>query len=42
MATHALAFVDALGLTEVDILGYSLGGMVAQETALQRPSLVRK
>ena len=42
MAAHALAFVDALGLTQVDILGYSLGGMVAQEMALERPSLVRK
>jgi pimeloyl-ACP methyl ester carboxylesterase len=42
MAAHALAFVDALGLTRVDILGYSLGGMVAQQIALDRPSLVRK
>jgi pimeloyl-ACP methyl ester carboxylesterase len=42
MATHALAFVDELGLTQVDILGYSLGGMVAQQIALERPSLVRK
>jgi pimeloyl-ACP methyl ester carboxylesterase len=42
MAAHALGFVDTLGLTQVDILGYSLGGMVAQEIALQRPSLVRK
>jgi len=42
MAEHALAFVDALGLKQVDILGYSLGGMVAQEIALARPSLVRK
>src|SRR5271156_1641192 len=42
MAAHALAFVDALGLTLVDILGYSLGGMVAQQIALKRPSLVRK
>ena len=42
MATHALAFMDALGLTKVDVLGYSLGGMVAQEMALERPSLVRK
>jgi pimeloyl-ACP methyl ester carboxylesterase len=42
MASHALAFVDALGLTLVDILGYSLGGMVAQQIALERPSLVRK
>lgn len=42
MAEHALAFVDALGLTEVDVLGFSLGGMVAQEIALERPSLVRR
>ncbi len=42
MATHALAFVDALGLREVDLLGFSLGGMVAQQLALERPSLVRR
>jgi pimeloyl-ACP methyl ester carboxylesterase len=42
MAAHALAFVDALGLSQVDILGFSLGGMVAQQIALERASLVRK
>jgi pimeloyl-ACP methyl ester carboxylesterase len=42
MASHALAFLDALGLKQVDILGYSLGGMVAQQIALERPSLVHK
>jgi pimeloyl-ACP methyl ester carboxylesterase len=42
MAKHALAFVDALALPRVDVLGYSLGGMVAQQIALQRFSLVRK
>ena len=42
MAAHALAFADALGITQVDLLGYSLGGMVAQQIALDRPSLVRK
>jgi pimeloyl-ACP methyl ester carboxylesterase len=42
MARHALAFIDALGLRQVDVLGYSLGGMVAQEVALQRPLLIRK
>src|SRR5271169_5868032 len=42
MAAHALAFLDALGLEGVDLLGFSLGGMVAQEIALARPSLVRK
>jgi pimeloyl-ACP methyl ester carboxylesterase len=42
MAAHALAFVDVLGLKRMDILGYSLGGMVAQQIALERPSLVHK
>src|SRR6478672_2086918 len=42
MTEHLLAFVDALGLTQVDLLGFSLGGMVAQLAALDRPSLVRK
>lgn len=42
MAAHALAFLDGLGLKECDILGFSLGGMVAQEIALERPSLARK
>jgi pimeloyl-ACP methyl ester carboxylesterase len=42
MADHLLTFVDALGLTRIDLLGFSLGGMVAQELALARPALVRK
>src|SRR3954452_17165613 len=42
MAEHLLAFADALGLTQIDLLGFSLGGMVAQQVALDRPSLVRK
>jgi pimeloyl-ACP methyl ester carboxylesterase len=42
MAAHALAFLDALGLKQVDLLGFSLGGMVAQEIALKQPALVRK
>lgn len=42
MAEHVLAFADTMGLTEVDVLGFSLGGMVAQEIALERPSLVRR
>jgi pimeloyl-ACP methyl ester carboxylesterase len=42
MAAHALAFADALGITQVDLLGYSLGGMIAQQIALDRASLVRK
>lgn len=42
MAAHALAFLDGMGLTQVDVLGFSLGGMVAQHVALERPSLVRR
>jgi pimeloyl-ACP methyl ester carboxylesterase len=42
MAAHLLAFAEALELTEVDLLGFSLGGMVAQQAALGRPSRVRK
>jgi pimeloyl-ACP methyl ester carboxylesterase len=42
MATHALAFLDGLGLTSCDFLGFSLGGMVAQQVAQDRPSIVRR
>ena len=42
MAKNAEAFIDALGLKQVDILGFSMGGMVAQMIALDRPELVRK
>jgi pimeloyl-ACP methyl ester carboxylesterase len=42
MTEHLLAFADALGLSRIDLLGFSLGGMVAQQAALDRPSLVRK
>jgi pimeloyl-ACP methyl ester carboxylesterase len=42
MAAHLLAFADALGLVQIDLLGFSLGGMVAQSVALHRPSLVRR
>ncbi|MDX6590836.1 MAG: hypothetical protein QOJ13_32 [Gaiellales bacterium] len=42
MARDVLAFIDALGLKEVDILGFSLGGHVAQELTLLRPRLVRR
>ena len=41
MATDALAFVDALGLKRIDLLGFSIGGMVAQQMVLDRPELVR-
>jgi pimeloyl-ACP methyl ester carboxylesterase len=42
MAEHFLAFAEALGLTQVDLLGFSLGGMVAQVAAIERPALIRK
>jgi pimeloyl-ACP methyl ester carboxylesterase len=42
MARDAIEFIDALELGTVDLLGYSLGGMVAQEIALLRPWMVRR
>jgi pimeloyl-ACP methyl ester carboxylesterase len=42
MARDVLRFVDALELTQIDLLGFSLGGYVAQEVALVRPRLVRR
>ena len=42
MARHALDFVDALCLTSCDVLGFSLGGMVAQHMAQERPSIVHR
>jgi pimeloyl-ACP methyl ester carboxylesterase len=42
MATNAIAFIGALGLAKVDVLGFSIGGFVAQEIAGQAPGLVRK
>ena len=42
MAKNAAAFFDGLGLTKVDLLGFSIGGMVAQQITLDRPELVRK
>src|SRR5215813_7856935 len=37
MAEHVVAFVRALGLKQVDLLGFSLGGFVAQQVALENP-----
>jgi pimeloyl-ACP methyl ester carboxylesterase len=42
MAHDAEAFMDALGLKQVDLFGYSLGGFIAQVIAKERPTLVRK
>jgi pimeloyl-ACP methyl ester carboxylesterase len=42
MATHALAFLDGLCVTSCDVLGFSLGGMVAQQMAIDRPSSIHR
>jgi pimeloyl-ACP methyl ester carboxylesterase len=42
MAEHALAFLDGLGLKTCDVLGFSLGGMVAQQMAQDRPFVFRR
>ena len=42
MGRDAIAFIRALGFRQVDLLGFSLGGGVAQMVALQAPDLVRR
>jgi pimeloyl-ACP methyl ester carboxylesterase len=42
MATDAVTFIRALGLDQVDLFGFSMGGMIAQVIAQQQPQLVRK
>src|SRR5260370_9573226 len=42
MGANAVAFIKALGLTKVDVLGFSIGGFVAQEIALQAHDLVKR
>ncbi|CAM3906503.1 alpha/beta fold hydrolase [Smaragdicoccus niigatensis] len=42
MADDAIAFIRALGLEQVDLMGFSLGGFVSQMIAIKQPSLVRK
>jgi pimeloyl-ACP methyl ester carboxylesterase len=41
-ARQMIAFAAALGLDRIDLLGFSIGGFVAQEIALVRPALVRR
>jgi pimeloyl-ACP methyl ester carboxylesterase len=42
MAGDAVAFINLLGLSKVDLLGFSLGGCVAQQIAADHERLVRK
>ena len=42
MADDAVTFVKAMGLKQVDLFGFSMGGMITQEIVLKEPQLVRK
>jgi pimeloyl-ACP methyl ester carboxylesterase len=42
MAKDAIAFIEALGFRQVDLVGFSLGGFIAQVIAHDRPELVRR
>ncbi|MFD3497102.1 alpha/beta fold hydrolase [Streptomyces sp. NPDC058676] len=41
-ADGAIEFIEALGLAQVDLVGWSMGGFVAQHVVLRRPDLVRR
>jgi pimeloyl-ACP methyl ester carboxylesterase len=42
MALDAMKFISALGLKRIDLVGYSLGGFIAQKLAADQPALVKK
>ncbi|MBJ9750776.1 alpha/beta fold hydrolase [Burkholderia cepacia] len=42
MADDAITFIKAKGFKQVDLFGFSMGGMIAQEIVLKEPDLVRK
>ncbi len=42
MAEHAVVFLDTLGIETCDVLGFSLGGVIAQLMALNNPKVFRK
>ena len=41
-AQNVIDVVKALGFTQIDLLGFSMGGLAAQMVALNAPSLVRR
>jgi pimeloyl-ACP methyl ester carboxylesterase len=42
MADDAIAFIRTLGLERVDLMGFSLGGFIAQTIVAKQPALVRR
>lgn len=42
MAKDAISFIRALGLSKIHLLGFSMGGFVAQAIALEKPELIEK
>lgn len=42
MADDAIAFIKGTGFKQVDLFGFSMGGMIAQEIVAKEPQLVRK
>src|SRR5437016_3140846 len=42
MAQHVVTFLDGVGVKTCDVLGFSLGGMIAQQMVLDRPSIFRR
>ena len=42
MAKDAISFLSALGVTRIDLLGFSMGSLISQEIAIQRPDLVHR
>ena len=42
MADDAITFIHAKGFKQVDLFGFSMGGMISQEIVLKQPQLIRK
>ena len=42
MAQHVVTFLDGVGVNTCDVLGFSLGGMIAQQMVLDRPTIFRR
>jgi pimeloyl-ACP methyl ester carboxylesterase len=42
MAEHAADFIRVLGLSQIDLLGFSIGGYIAQTLTMRHPELIRR